>query len=295
MPHRLLTSLVMRLNGRAYLFDAGEGAQLGWKKSHIGVRGLDVMAVTHLHADHILGLPGLMMLKAQMENPGPLVIIGPPGIEDFVESNRRITDFHINYAVRFVEWTDGAPDLAYEDDQLRIFWRPLQHRRFCLGYRVEEHERPGRFDAEAAERLGIPRGPLWGKLQKGEKVIAEKGKEVSPRQVLGPPRRGRRLAFVVDTRPTKNIYYLCDKVDIAFIEGMFLPEDAEHAEAKGHMTVVEAARIAERAGAGRVILVHISPRYTNEDLSRLEAAAKERFPHAAMGRDLDIHSVPYPD
>jgi ribonuclease Z len=291
MPYRLLASMAARIDGRIYLFDAGEGTQLGWKKARLGYRGLHVIAVTHLHADHCLGIPGLMMLRSQMDSPPPLTIIGPPGIEEFIQLNRKALEFHVNYPVLFVEWNEDAPEMAYEDEAVRIFWHPLQHTRFCLGYRLEERDRPGKFNARRAESLGIPQGPLWGKLQRGETVLTETGKEISPEQVLGPPRPGRRLAYVVDTLPVKGIYRLCKDTDIAFMEGMFLPEDAQHADAKGHMTVTDAARIAGRAGVKQAVLTHISPRYHDEDLERLEAAAKERFEKVSIGRDLDTYSV----
>ena len=125
--------------------------------------------------------------------------------------------------------------------------------------------------------------------------MLEDGSEIAPEKVLGRPRRGRHVAYVVDTRPSKGIYRLCQNADIAFIEGMFLPDDAEHADAKGHLTVVDAARIAGRAGVGRVVLIHISPRYSTEDLSLLEAAAKSRYDGAEMGQDFRVYKVPLPE
>ena len=292
LPHRLLCSLAVRLNGRIYLFDAGEGTQLGWKKVRLGMRGFRLLAVSHLHADHCLGVLGLMMLRAQMDNPDPLTILGPPGIEEFVRQNQKIMEFHINYAVRFQEWSKGADELAYQDDRVRIFWHPLSHTRLCLGYRLEELERPGKFSPERAKALLIPQGPLWGRLQKGENITAENGRSISPDKVMGPPRRGRQIAYVVDTRTTKNIYTLCKEVDIAFMEGMFLPEDADHAEAKAHLTVTEAARIADRAGVSRAVLIHISPRYDQAQLDALEAAARGRFNRIQVGRDGDAFTIP---
>ena len=157
---------------------------------------------------------------------------------------------------------------------------------------MEEWDRPGKFNARRAEALGIPQGPLWGKLQKGESVRTVEGQTVTPEQVLGPARPGRRLAYVVDTLPTKGIYRLCKDADMAFMEGMFLPEDALHAEAKGHMTVTDAARIAGRAGVRRTVLTHISPRYRDDDLPRLEAAALGRLAGVTVGRDQEIYVVP---
>jgi len=292
MPNRLLTSLAVRLNGRIYLFDAGEGTQLGWKQARLGLRGLKLLAVTHLHADHCLGIPGLMMLRAQIDDPGPLTILGPPGIELFVRQSQALLEFYTNYPVHFIEWSNDAPETAYQDDQVRIYWQTLQHTRFCLGYRFEELERPGKFNPQQAKSLGIPQGPNWGRLQRGESITLENGREISPELVMGSPRPGRRIAYVVDTRTTKNIYRLCHGVDVAFLEGMFLPEHAEQAEAKGHLTVTEAARIAARAGVGRAVLVHISPRYDAAQLDQLEAAAKSRFEHVQVGRDFDFFQIP---
>lgn len=291
MPYRLLTSLAVRVGGDLYVFDAGEGTQINWKRLRLGVSGLKLIAITHLHADHCLGLPGLMMLKAQMGDPRPLTIIGPPGIEEFVQQVERTLDFYLNYPVQFIEWSEASSETAYVDEQARILWRPLKHTRFCLGYRLEEHERPGRFHPEKARELLVPEGRLWGLLQKGEPVTNTVGQEILPEQVLGPPRRGRHVAFVVDTRPTEAVNRLCEDVDIAFLEGMFLPEHSQHAEEKGHMTVAEAAAIAREAQATKAVLVHISPRYQESDLNLLETAARATFAGAQMGRDAQTYPV----
>jgi len=295
MPYRFLTSLAVRLNGRIYLFDAGEGAQLGLKETRIGVRGITMIAVSHLHADHCLGIPGIMMLRAQMEEPEPLTIVGPPGIERFVRQTHENLAFYLNYPVIFREWDEDGDGLAYEDDQVRVHWRPLEHTRLCLGYRLEELERPGKFHPQRAVALGVPKGPLWGSLQQGHSVVLDDGRTITAEQVLGEPRRGRHVAYVVDTRPCRAIYRLIEGADIAFVEGMFLPEDGEHAESKDHLTVVDAGRIAGRAGVRRAILVHISPRYDPEAVARLEAAAKARFDRAEMGRDFQSYRVSLPE
>ena len=295
MPYRLLTSLAVRLNGRIYIFDAGEGTQLGLKRTKIGIRGLNVLAVSHLHADHCLGIPGIMMLKAQIRDPEPLTIIGPPGIREFVEQAHANLGFFLNFTVSFLEWSEQKSEVAYKDDQIRIIWHPLEHSRFCLGYRLEELNRPGKFKPHLAASLEIPKGSLWGKLQQGESITLEDGREISPEQVLGEPRRGRHVAYVVDTKPSKGVYRLCQGADIAFMEGMFLPEHSEHAEAKGHLTVVDAARIAGRAGVRRAVLVHISPRYNSDELTLLAEAAKCRFERAEIGEDFRVYRVPFPE
>jgi ribonuclease Z len=277
MPGRFLTSVAVKLEGQLYLFDAGEGCQINLKKGKVGIKAMRVLAVSHLHGDHCLGVPGLMMMRAQVPDAGPLTILGPPGIERFVRQVRESLDFFLDYPLSFLEWNEGASEVAYEDDLVRILWGPLKHTTFCLGYRLEEHPRPGKFKKEAATALGIPYGPLWGKLQRGETVTLEQGETISPDKVLGPARPGRKVCYAVDTQPNKVLYRLCQDVDLAFLDGMFLPEHQEEAEAKGHMTADDAARVAARAGVRRAVLVHISPRYTEEDMGPFAEAARARF------------------
>jgi ribonuclease Z len=198
--------------------------------------------------------------------------------------------------LEFVEWEETSAEVAYQDDLVRILWAPLKHTTLCLGYRLEEHPRPGKFRPDAARALGVPPGPLFGKLQGGETVTLPDGRTIAPEQVLGTPRPGRHISYAVDTRPTKSLYRLCKDADIAFLDGMFLPEHEEDAGAKGHMTVDNAARVALRAGVRRAILVHISPRYQGEeDEAQLSKAATERFDRDEMGRDFGVYPVPYPD
>ncbi|MGA2400467.1 MAG: ribonuclease Z [Syntrophobacteraceae bacterium] len=295
MSYRMLTSLAVRLNGQLYLFDAGEGTQINWKRARLGVRGLKLIAVTHLHADHCLGIPGMIMLRAQMENPDPLTILGPPGTREFITQSQRTLEFQVNFPIHIIEWPSDNSGLAYQDGQARILWQPVKHTRFCLGYRFEELDRPGKFNPARARAMGVPMGPLWGKLQSGESVNTPSQKTVQPSQVLGPARRGRHIAFAVDTRPAPGVYSLCRKADLAFLEGMFLTEHSEHADVKGHMTVAEAARIARKSGAAKAVLVHISPRYENSELGKLEDEARKEFNSVKIGRDLDVFAVSLPE
>ena len=293
MPYRALASVAVRLEGQIYLFDAGEGCQVNLKKTKLGIKPLRVLAVSHLHGDHCLGVPGLLMMRAQVTDPGPLTILGPPGIQRFVEGLREVLAFYVNYSISFCEWNEGIPEIAYQDEQVRILWGPLKHTTLCLGYRLEEHPRPGKFNPSKAKTLSIPSGPLWGMLQQGQTVKLANGMNVSPDQVLGPPRPGRKICYAVDTQPNKTLYRLCQNVDLAFLDGMFLPEHQEEADAKGHMTVDDAARVASRAGALRAVLIHISPRYTEEDMERFVEAARQRFERVEMGADLQSFTIPY--
>jgi ribonuclease Z len=297
MPRRRLTAVALRLGGWVYLFDCGEGTQVPYKELHLGQRGLRLCAITHLHADHCLGLPGMLMLRAQMPDPEPLTLVGPPGLARFVRDVRRDLALYINYEIRIEEWK-GKPDeleLAYEDEQLRLFWQPVLHSVFCLGYRLEERDRPGRFDPAAADALGVPFGPLRGQLQRGESVVTPGGATVQPEQVLGPRRRGRHLAFITDTGLAPSLPALLRETDLSFVEGMFLSEHREEALEKKHLTVEQAATAAREAGVKRLMLVHISPRYDAADVGRLQEEASQHHPVARVARDGEQLALPFPE
>jgi len=294
---RPLSAAAVRLNGLIYFFDGGEGVQMSCKRVHLGFRAISVIAVTHLHADHCLGIPGVLMMRARSDDPGPLTVLGPPGIKRFILDVKRDLAFYTNYEIRFVEWDEDQPAgaVAYEDEQVTIRWGLMQHTTRCLGYMLEEHDRPGKFNEGRAVQLGIPKGPLWGKLQRGESIVLENGVTVTPDQVLGERRRGRRFAYVTDTLANKNLYKMIAQADLAFIEGMFLSPEAETAKERMHLTSREAGRLCERAGVSRAVLIHVSPRYTRDMLSELEAEAKDLFPSVEMGRAGSIYTVPFPD
>jgi len=296
MPTRRLTSVGLRLEGSVYLLDCGEGTQIPYKELHLGQRALALVAITHLHADHVLGLPGMLMLRAQMPDPGPLIVLGPPGLTRFIDNVRHDLAIYINYEIKVREWQRGANPEAFRDEQLRVIWAPLDHTVLCLGYRVEEHDRPGRFDAARAEALKVPRGPLWGALQQGRTVETPTGARVEPAQVLGPPRRGRHVAFITDTAPAPSMERLLWQADLAFVEGMFLAEHAEEARSKKHLTVHQATQAASAAGAEELVLVHLSPRYLETGhIERFEEEAREAHPRARVARDGEVITVPSTD
>lgn len=295
LPHRRLTSVVVRPSSTMVQLDCGENAQVSLKELRLGVKALRVVAVTHLHADHCLGLPGVLMFRAQCEEPGPLTILGTPGIGRFVRHVIEDLSCYVGFPIEIREWSPEGPEVAWEDDELLIRWAPLRHRVTCLGYRVEEHGRPGRFDPARALAVGLPEGPLWGALQRGETVEVPGRPPVRPEDVLGPPRRGRAVAYVTDTAPCPEIEALCRGVDLAFVEGMFMPEHEAEGRDKMHLTVEQAAGATLAAGAIRTALVHISPRYGPADLGRIDEVARAVNPTARVARDLDQYEVRLPD
>lgn len=296
MPERLTTSVLVRRDGHMLMFDAGEGIQLALKRGSLGIRALDAIAITHLHADHVLGLPGVLMFRSQCDPSEPLTIIGPPGVTRFVRHTLEDLRYHVSFGIEFVEWKEGACATAWHWHGAALKWHELEHSTFCLGYRLEEPQRPGKFSLEVASAMDIPAGPLFGKLQRGEEIVdPTTGKIIRPTDVLGPPRRGRIVAYCTDTRPCDGLRQAIAGADLAFVEGMFGPEHAAEALQKRHMTVVESATAAAAAGSARTVLVHISPRYTLSDEPRLEAHAKAVLPTCRIGSALACYDVPLPD
>jgi ribonuclease Z len=294
LPNRHLTSVLLRREGELFLFDAGEGTQVAIRKLNLRWKKISVIFVSHTHADHVTGIPGLLMLSSQVDRDDPLYIIGPPRIGEYIESSRRVLDMYINYEVIVKEITE--PGIVYQGDGFHIRCFPLRHTKPCLGYTMEESERPGEFHPEKAEALGVPRGPLWSKLQGGDIVQAADGRDVQPDEVLGPPRSGRKFSFVTDSLAFPEIAPEVANSDLLVCEGMFEKELAEDAHGKKHMTAEEAAGIAAAAGnIKKMALIHYSPRYTEYNLKQLLKEAQEIFPNTVLARDRAVFPIDYID
>jgi ribonuclease Z len=237
----------------------------------------------------------VMMFRAQNENTPPLNIIGPPGIGRFVRHVISDLGCHITFPYNIIEWREDSPEEAFDWFGVSLKWFPLDHSIFCLGYRLDEPNRPGRFDLDKALALGVPKGPLFGQLQRGCSIALPEGRTISPQEVLGPPRPGRSIAFATDTRPCPGLDSVLQQTDIAFIEGMFADRHSAEAAAKKHMTCREAVSAAKRAGVPRVVLVHLSPRYTSVDEAVLQSEAQEIMTEAEISRQLAVYSIPLKD
>jgi ribonuclease Z len=293
LPGRHLTSVLLRREGSLFLFDCGEGTQVSLRRLNLKWKKISAVFISHTHADHVTGLPGILMLSSQVDRDEPLYIYGPPRIAEYVEMNRRVLDMYINYEIVVREITEAGPVFGEEEFYIRAF--PLNHTKPCFGYTLEEYPRPGAFYPEKAEVLGVEMGPLWGKLQNGECVQTEDGRTVSPEDVLGPSRSGRKFTFVTDTLPCKNIAGEARGSDFFVCEGMFEKELAESAHEKKHMTAVEAARIAADAEVKKLGLIHYSPRYNDYELRILEREAREIFPATVLCRDCAVHPIEFAD
>jgi ribonuclease Z len=292
LPGRSLTSVLLRREGELLLFDCGEGTQISLRRLALRWKKISAVFISHTHADHVTGLPGILMLSSQVERDEPLVIIGPPRIREYVEASRRILDMYINYEIVVREvWGEGV---VYEGDGYRLRSYPLNHTKPCMAYTLEEDERPGVFMPERATELGVPRGPLWSTLQSGEPVRLPSG-EVRPEQVMGPRRPGRKVSYMTDTAFVPGAADFVKGSDLLICEGMFADELSEDAVDKKHLTARQAAQIARHARVRRLGLIHFSPRYTERELKGLLEEAKRIFPDSFLTRDLQVIEVPYGD
>ncbi len=292
LPGRFLTSTLLRREGDLFLFDCGEGTQVSLRMLNLRWKKINAIFISHTHADHVTGLPGILMLSSQVDREEPLYIIGPPKLREYVEENRRVLDMYINYEIIVREIQE--PGVVFEGDGYQIEAFRLQHTKPCFGYNVVEDERPGVFDPERAAELGVPKGPLWARLQSGETVSAEDGSEVASYQVMGPKRPGRKFSFVTDTSFFPEIADKIAGADFLICEGMFQDELKESAAEKRHLTATQAARLAAAAGGVRKMgLIHYSPRYTEYELKKLLKEARAIFPETILTRDRQILSIPY--
>lgn len=293
LPYRHLTSVLLRREGELFLFDGGEGTQVSLRKLNLKWKKISAIFVSHTHADHVTGLPGILMLSSQVDRDDPLTIVGPPRIAEYIESSRRVLDMYINYEIIVKEINE--PGIVYEGDGFHIRAFPLRHTKPCVGYAFEEDGRPGMFHPEKAEALGVPRGPLWSKLQAGEKVLSSDGKEVSPEEVLGTPRTGRKFSYVTDTLAFPEIVPEVKDSDLFVCEGMFEHDLLESAIEKKHMTAVQAAHLAKEAVVKKLALIHYSPRYTEYNLKQMLKEAEKIFPETVLSKDRMVFPIEYVD
>lgn len=293
LPYRHLTSVLLRRDGDLFLFDGGEGTQVSLRRLNLKWKKIDAIFVSHTHADHVTGLPGILMLSAQVDRTEPLYIYGPPKIKEYIESSRKVLDMYINYPIVVQEIT--APCVVHSGSDFYIRAFPLDHTKTCVGYTLEELDRPGEFNPEKANELGVPCGPLWSQLQKGFEVKATDGSIVKPEQVLGSKRSGRKFSFVTDTLYKKEIADEVRGSDLLICEGMFEDALLDQAKEKKHMTARQAATIAKDANVRRMCLIHYSPRYNDKELGVLLEEAQEVFPQTELSKDRMQIDIPYID
>lgn len=284
-----MSALAVSTEGEWWLFDCGEGAQMQIVRAGLSFHRLSGIFITHLHGDHFNGLAGLLSTMALDRRERPLTLVGPPGISEYLETLGKLRILFYNYPLQLIEigassFGESSELLCYESERYTIVTRALDHRIFALGYRLAERDRPGRFNLERAAELGIPAGPLFGKLQSGKTITLEDGRTINPVEVLGPARKGVSVAYCLDTRPCLNAVALARGVDWLIYEATYTSELTDEAASYGHSTAWQAAETAAQAGASNLLITHFSSRYP--DPSVLLAEARSRFEMTTMAEDL---------
>ena len=278
LPYRWLTALMTRFNGSSLLIDCGEGTQIAIKEKGWSFKPIDVICFTHFHGDHISGLPGLLLTMGNADRREPLTLIGPKGLERVVSALRVIAP-ELPFPILYRE-IEGA-EQTFEMNGYRLKAFRVNHNVLCYGYTLEI-DRAGKFDVERARAQEIPQ-KYWSILQKGETVESEKG-ILTPDMVLGPPRKGIKLTYTTDTRPTNSIRENAKGSDLFICEGMYgEKEKAEKAVEYKHMTFYEAAKLAKEADVGEMWLTHYSPSLTRPEEYMDEV--RKIFPRAKAGKD----------
>ena len=278
LPYRWLTSLMARYNGKSILIDCGEGTQIAMKEKGWSPKPIDIICFTHFHADHISGLPGMLLTMGNAERTEPLLLIGPKGLMHVVSSLRVIAP-ELPFQVECLELTDAEQTLEFDGFRIEAF--KVNHNVICYGYNIVV-DRIGKFDVEKAKSYGIEQR-YWNRLQKGETIVTEQG-TWTPDMVLGAPRKGIKLTYCTDTRPTDSIVRNAKGADLFICEGMYgEPEKKQKAKEYKHMTFYEAAALAKEAQVKELWLTHYSPSLVRAEDYMHEV--RKIFPNAIAGKD----------
>ena len=286
---RNVTSLAVRRGGETFLFDCGEGTQRQMMRYGVSFNVGDIF-FTHMHADHILGVTGLVRTMALQGRTEPMTLFGPPKSERLLRQAVTLGSDKQHFPISYVELNPGEPLARIGYD---IVPYAVEHGgALALGFAIVETPRLGRFNPDLARSMGIPEGPLWGQIHKGQEITLPDGRVVHPSELVGPTRAGRRLVFTGDARPSESTVEIAAGADVLIHEATFADDEASLALETGHSTASEAAMVGSRAGVKRLVLTHISSRYSR-DVQELGAQARSIYPGAVVARDGMEITIPF--
>lgn len=280
---RGLSCVSLTRRGEIFLFDCGEGSQTQFRRAGLRFGRVAGIFITHMHGDHVTGLPGLLMSLQVTGRTEPLRMIGPRNLEAYIASSLRYLESGLGFPLHITEHDTAETVLSTDDYTVRV--EPLEHRIPAIGYRFEERDAPGPFDVAEAVRRGVTDSRLYGVLQRGNDIVLDDGTMVRARDVVGTSRRGKRFAYCTDTRPCEASARLGHEVDFMVHEATFGDDRAASAAVSGHSTASQAAQVGAAARARRLVLTHFSPRY--DDLEVLLAEARPHFATVEAARELE--------
>ena len=287
-PKRALPAIAIQRKDELILFDCGEGVQRQMIQAKVGFHRKTKIFVTHMHGDHLLGLPGLFQTMALLDRKRKLEVYGPIGIKAFLEAIRKTVQFALTFPVKITEIEDAG--VVCEEKEYEVQAISVDHVVLSLAYALIERPRPGKFNPKRAKALGVPEGPLWSRLQHGSVVKLLNGRVVKPKEVVGAPRPGRKIVYSGDTRPTRELVRLAENADLLIHDATFDDQLKGRALEDGHSTPSQAAETAKEAGVKRLILTHISARY--EKPSLLKRQARKVFPRTDLAEDFLRVDIP---
>lgn len=271
-----------------WLFDCGEGTQHQLLETAYHPGKLDKIFITHLHGDHLFGLPGLLCSRSMAGNARPLTLYGPAGIREFVDTTLRLSGSWTDYPLEIVEIGEG---IVLDDGLYRVTALPLNHPVECYGYRIEEPDKPGALDAAALVAEGIVPGPLFQRLKRGETVTMEDGRVINGQDYLSAPLPGKKLAIFGDTAPCPAAHLLAENVDLLVHEATLETAMEEKANSRGHSSTRQAAQLARQAGVKKLMVTHVSSRYDAQGCQALLAECREYFANTELADDFTQVSV----
>jgi ribonuclease Z len=283
---RGLSCTALIREGDIFLFDCGEGTQLQLMRSGVKRSRIHSIFIGHLHGDHLYGIAGLLSTLHLDGRETPLNVFGPEGLRTFLNAAFRTSDFQFTFKLTVQEFPRGYRGRVLDEDEFYVDALPLDHSIFCLGWRFQEKAKPGVFNLDRAQELGIPRGPMYGKLQHGESVTLDDARLITPDMVLGEAREGKSVAYCLDTQFSERSIQLADQCTVLIHETTFGPDAADMARERKHSTMEDAARVAKEAKVEHLIATHFSSRYDGRQIVEIRDAARDVFENITAGRDL---------